>query len=152
MSRALFAAVVLFVSCAAIVSGQDSDGRLPPDAIVPRVWPRSSSVFTTPDPFTVNGYDARHAMALVRRAGLLIRDSGAGPREIVAVRSVEAVRAGSLPEMPPGHRDRWDLLLNGEPLEWESMYIEYGGELLNLQLLFTYRNQMPVPDRPFRLE
>jgi hypothetical protein len=32
------------------------------------------------------------------------------------------------------------------------MYITYGGRLLNLQLLFTYRNQRPVPDAPFVLE
>ena len=50
-----------------------------------------------------------------------------------------------------GHQSRYDIELNGEPLDWDHTYIEFGGEMVNLRLLFTYRNQGPVPDVPYRL-
>jgi hypothetical protein len=125
--------------------------RLPPDAIDPPAWPRSTAIYDTPDPFSLNGYDALHAIALLKRERLLIRRTGSS-REIVPVRSVVAREVEPLEEMPPLHRRRYTLILNEEPIEWERMYITYGGRLLNLQLLFTYRNQRPVPDAPFVLE
>lgn len=124
---------------------------LPPDAIDPPVWPRSGEIFPAPEPFTLNGYDALQAMAVIRREGLLIERTGEG-RAIVVVESVEAVPADPIEDYPPQHRRRWNLLLNGEPLRWDTTYIEYGGRLLSLRLLFTYRNQRPVPDIPYVLE
>lgn len=124
---------------------------LPPDAIDPPAWPRSGEIFPAPDPFSLNGYDALQAMAIIRREGLLIERTGEG-REIVVVDSIEAIPAEPLQDYPPQHQQRWDLLLNGEPLRWNTTYIEYGGRLLNLRLLFTYRNQRPVPDIPYSLE
>ncbi len=124
---------------------------LPPDALDPPAWPRSTAIYDTPDPFSLNGYDALHAIALLKRERLLIRRTGSS-REIVPVRSVEAREVEPIEEMPPLHRRRYTLILNEEPIEWERMYIDYGGRLLNLQLLFTYRNQRPVPDAPFVLE
>lgn len=123
---------------------------LPPDAIDPPKWPRSEAILDAPVPFSLNGYDALQAIAMIERERLLIRWNG-GEREIVVVESVEAVEVEPLPEMPRNHRRRYDLRLNGEPLPWKEMYIRYGGEMLNLQLLFTYRNQRPVPDVPFVL-
>lgn len=130
---------------------RSQEPALPPDAIDPPAWPRSTTIWPAPEPFTVNGYDALQAMALMRREGLLVVLRGS-ERETVAVDRVEARPAGTLEDYPPGHRQRWNLLLNGQPLDWQRSYIRYGGELLNLQLLFTYRNQRPVPDVPFRLE
>jgi len=124
---------------------------LPPDAIDPPAWPRSTAIYDAPDPFSVNGYDALHAIALLKRERLLIRRIGSS-RDIVAVRSVEAQEIARIEELPPLHRRRYTLVLNGEPIEWHRMYIDYGGRLVNLQLLFTYRNQRPVPDVPFVLE
>jgi hypothetical protein len=124
---------------------------LPPDAIEPPAWPRSSAIWPAPEPFSLNGYDALQAMALIRRAGLLVERTGEGRRTVV-VDSVDAVPAEPLPEYPPGHRDRWDLVLNGEAISWDTLYVEYGGQLLSLRLLFTYRNQRPVPDIPYVLE
>jgi hypothetical protein len=125
--------------------------QLPPDAIDPPAWPRSTVIYPAPEPFSLNDHDALHAMAMIRRAGLLVRATGGG-RETVVVDSVAAVEADPIPDYPPAHRRRWDLVLNGEPLPWDSTYIEYGGRLLNLRLLFTYRNQRPVPDIPYVLE
>ncbi len=131
-----------------LLYGQET---LPPDAIDPPVWPRSGQIYPAPEPFSLNGYDALQAMAMIRREGLLIERTGAG-REIVVVDSIEAVPVDPIAEYPPQHRERWDLLLNGEPLRWDSTYIEYGGRLLSVRLLFTYRNQRPVPDIPYILE
>ncbi len=125
--------------------------QVPPDAIEPPAWPRSIEMYPAPEPFNVNGYDAMQAVALIRRAGLLIRRTGRS-REIVAVRSVEAVETDRAETMPELHRRRFDVLLNGEPLEWSTHYVEYGGRMVNLQILFTYRNQRPVPSAPFYLE
>lgn len=149
----LVGAGLLTLWAAPVTSAQDADSQpaLPPDAIDPPAWPRSTTIWPAPDPFSVNGYDALQAMALMRREGLLVVLRGT-ERETVAVRELEAVPAGSLEDYPPGHRQRWDLLLNGQPLDWQRTYIRYGGELLNMQLLFTYRNQRPVPSVPFRLE
>lgn len=96
-------------------------------------------------------YDAQHVAALIRRAGLLVHRDPTG-RTTVLVRSVEIVEVEPLESMPPAHRRRWDIVLNGTPLDWPNTYIERGGKLVNLQLLFTYRNQRPVPDTPFVLE
>jgi hypothetical protein len=65
---------------------------------------------------------------------------------------VEAVETERVEKMPELHRRRFDIILNGEPLEWSSHYVEYGGRMVNLQILFTYRNQRPVPAVPFYLE
>lgn len=129
----------------------DARRGLPPDAIEPPAWPRSSVIWPAPEPFSLNGYDALQAMALIRRAGLLVERTGEGRRTVV-VDSVDAVPAEPLPDYPPGHRDRWDLILNGEAISWDTLYVEYGGRLLSLRLLFTYRNQRPVPDIPYVLE
>ncbi|MFW5695730.1 MAG: hypothetical protein ACOCYB_11220, partial [Alkalispirochaeta sp.] len=124
---------------------------VPPDAIEPPAWPRSGEIFPAPEPFSLNGYDALQAMAIIRREGLLIERTSDG-REIIVVESIEAVPVDPIEEYPRQHRDRWDLALNGEPLRWDTTYIEYGGRLLSLRLLFTYRNQRPVPDIPYILE
>jgi len=125
--------------------------NLPPDAIEPTRWPRSTAIYSTPEPLSLMWYDAQHAAALVRRAGLLVHRGDAG-RETRVVRTVEIVEVEPMEEMPPAHRRRWDLVLNGEPLDWAHTYVEWGGRLVNLQLLFTYRNQRPVPAAPFILE
>ena len=125
---------------------------LPPDAVEPLAWPRSTRTFPAPEPFSLNGYDARQAMAMIRRVGLLVRGGNTASREIIVVDSVEAVRGEVIDGYPPLHRQRWDILLNGAPVDWDDTYIEYGGRLVNLQLLFTYRNQRPIPPVPFLLD
>jgi hypothetical protein len=54
--------------------------------------------------------------------------------------------------MPVGHQYRFNLLVNGESLDWEQTYVEYDGKLTNLRLLFTYRNQHPPPDLIYFLD
>lgn len=145
--RAATVAVVLVLCGTTGLLSQD----LPPDAIEPTRWPRSTAIYPTPEPFSLMWYDAQHAAALVRRAGLLVHRGDAG-RETRVVRTVEIVEVEPLEEMPPAYRRRWDIVLNGAPLDWANTYVEWGGRLVNLQILFTYRNQRPVPSVPFILE
>lgn len=143
----MFAAVViLWATVLAPIDAQESAAGepLPPDALEPLAWPRSTRIFPSPEPFSLNGYDARQATAMIRRAGLLIRGRDVASREIIVVNTVEAVRGTVIEDYPPLHRQRWNLHLNGAPISWDDTYIEYGGRLVNLQLLFTYRNQRPV--------
>lgn len=113
----------------------------PPTAIVP-----------TRDPFSLNAYDATQALWMIRRAGLLQSWSPGGSRSNIAVREVRAVLVEIDRDAPTAAlRRRYDLLLNGEPLDWRTTYIEYGGRMVNLQLLFTYRNQYPPADLPYRI-
>lgn len=143
--------IALAIGWGAVAPAAAQEPALPPDAVDPPAWPRSERIWPAPEPFSLNGYDALQAMAMIRRVGRVVRWNGL-ERRTVAVSSVEAVAAGRIDDYPPAHRQRWDLLLNGEPLPWNEIYIEYGGELLSLRLLFTYRNQRPVPDIPYRLD
>lgn len=92
-------------------------------------------------PFSLNGYDAVDAVYRLRRTLFLRRRVGAGEYETVRIRQVRAVRLDDA-ERPitPFERKRYDILLNGEPLDWENSYIEQGGRMINLRLLYTYRN------------
>ncbi len=111
-----------------------------------------TAIVPTRDPFTLNAYDATQALWMIRRAGLLQSWSPGARRSNIAVREVRAVLVEVDRDAPTAAlRRRYDLVLNGEPLDWRTTYIEYGGEMVNLQLLFTYRNQYPPGDLPYRI-
>ncbi|MFP4705025.1 MAG: hypothetical protein ACLFMV_09500 [Spirochaetaceae bacterium] len=104
------------------------------------------AVIPSPEPFSLSAYDARHAHALLERVGFVQIRRGDGAPRTVRVRSVGAVPIGYEEGMPPGSRIRYDLRLNEEPLEWDRTYVRYGGRMVSLRLLFTYRNQHPPED------
>lgn len=137
--RAVFTLTALFTLVALSASAYEQPA--PPTIIVP-----------TRDPFTLNAYDATQALWMIRRAGLLQSWSPGARRRNIAVREVHAVLVEIDRDAPTAAlRRRYDLLLNGEPLDWRTTYIEYGGRMVNLQLLFTYRNQYPPGDLPYRI-
>lgn len=103
-----------------------------------------------PQPFTVNSYDAIDAVLMIRRAGLLQYRYADGTTEIVPVRSVYSYWVGFDPHAYENHQNRYDLMLNGEPIDWGNLFVHYDGEMINLQMLYTYRNQRPVPNVRFR--
>ncbi|MFW5784529.1 MAG: hypothetical protein ACOCY8_08435, partial [Spirochaetota bacterium] len=108
-------------------------------------------IVPAPHPFTLNSYDVIDAVWLIRRARFLQWwDGTERPRTIVA-RTVRSVWVDHDPEAYEGHRNRYDILLNGEPADWNNLYVEFGGDMINLRMLYTYRNQQPVPDLPYRL-
>jgi hypothetical protein len=105
----------------------------------------------SPLPFSLNSYDVIDAVWMIRRARVLLYRYADGSVEPIRVRTASSVWIGYDRKAYEGHRNRYDVLLNGEPLDWGNTYIEYDGEMLNMQLLWTYRNQRPVPDVPYRL-
>ena len=107
--------------------------------------------FATPDPFTVSLRDARMVVGLMQRQQFLVRVAPDGDRSIVAVRTVRAEYLATRDDLPVGHRWRYRVLLNDAPLDWDATYIEFDRRLWNLRALFTYRNQLPLPDVPFVL-
>lgn len=117
---------------------------------------RLSYILPSPEPFTLNAYDALHAAALIRRVGLLricpkdgqdarddINSREAQWGRTLAARSVSTIFVEEDQVNHPWHPRRYDVRVNGEPLPWNRAYIEYGGRMANLRLLFTYRNQRP---------
>ncbi len=104
---------------------------------------RGQAIVPNPSPFSLNSYDALHAASLIRRVGFLQLWDGRGMPETVAVNRVESVHIGFDPDAVPARRQRYDLHVNGQALEWNVTYIEYAGRMVNLRLLFTYRNQHP---------
>jgi hypothetical protein len=112
----------------------------------------SAGLLPAPRPFTLNLYDARMAKAMLERVpAVQMRDGGRFPEQ-VPVKDVRIVYVGEDPERPGQRRYRYDLYLNGRPLDWTHTYIEYDFEMVNLRMLFTYRNQRPVPEGPYSLQ
>lgn len=112
----------------------------------PSLYAREESTFREPSlessaPFSLNSYDAVHALYLLRRTLFLRRRVAEGEFETIRVRRVRAVR---LPDaenpVTPFEKKRYDIRLNGELLDWERTYIAWGGRMVNLRLLYTYRN------------
>ncbi len=117
------------------------------------VWPAASNLAAQSlEPFTLNSYDVIHAVLMIRREPALLRVDDDGVRTIVPVRSVRSIWIDFNPDAYENHQNRYDVELNGVPLDWDHLFIEYGGTMVNLRLLFTYRNQQPVPDVHYRIE
>ena len=122
---------------------------LPVSAVFAEPW--TGPIVPAPEPFTLSSRDVIHAVFLIRRARFLqYWDYESRPRT-VPVREAYSVHVGFDPDAYEEYRHRYDIILNGEPMDWEHLYIEYDGDMINLRLLFTYRNQRPVPNIPYRL-
>ncbi|MFW5729527.1 MAG: hypothetical protein ACOCYG_07670 [Spirochaetota bacterium] len=106
---------------------------------------RGNAIVPNPDPFSLSACDAASAVALIERARFLQLWGGSGMPETVAVEEAKAVYIGTDEEAVPARRNRYDILVNGEPVDWRNTYVEYDGRMVNLRLLFTYRNQHPPP-------
>lgn len=115
----------------------------------PQDW--DPPIVPAPEPFSLSSRDAIHAVLLIRQVGLLQWWDGESRPVIVPVDEVYSVHVGFDPDAYEGHQNRYDLMLNGEPLDWDHLYIAYDEDVLNLRLLYTYRNQQPIPDVPYRL-
>lgn len=113
--------------------------------------PWSAPVVPAASPFSLSSYDVIDAVWLIRRAGFLQRWDYENRPETVAVRTVSSAWVDYDPNAYEGHRNRYTIILNGEPIDWNHIYVEYAGDMLNLRMLYTYRNQKPPPDLPYRL-
>ena len=103
-------------------------------------------IIPAPEPFSLSAYDALHAKALLYRDGFVQLSGRERDLETIGVDEVRTIRVDRIDGMPPGHRNRYDLRLNGEPIDWNHTYVEYDGRMVSLRLLFTYRNQYPPDD------
>lgn len=108
-------------------------------------------IVPAPEPFSLGAYDAIDAVWLIRRSGALMWWDHENRPQVVNVRTVESFWTGFDPDAYEGHQNRYSILLNGEPIDWDHLYVEYAGDMINLRLLYTYRNQKPPPDLPYRL-
>lgn len=92
---------------------------------------------------------------MIRRSRLLILAPPGGDREIIYLENpldLEARYAGTDPDPPAReHARRYQLYLKDAPLDWQNSFIRYRGEMVNLQGLFTYRNQELPPGLRLRL-
>lgn len=135
-----------FSVCIAIV------GFLAAAGLPAQSWDVQAPRLPAPEPFSLNSYDAIQAVLMIRQAPALLRADDDGTRTIVAVASVRSVWIDFNPEAFVNHQNRYDLELNGEPLDWDHLFIEFAGSMVNLRLLFTYRNEHPVPDVRYRAD
>jgi len=109
----------------------------------------SNGILPIPKPFTLNYYDALQAEAFIQREMLLVIFTGK-KRWTEKVNESQVVFHSVDPKMPPGHKARFDIVINGTPIDWKNTFMEYNGEMINLKLLFTYRNQRPLDDLLYR--
>ncbi len=95
-----------------------------------------------PEPFSVDAGSAVFCINLLKGNRYLEKNDTGGFR-VIQVESVWSEQRGYDDSSPAGHRTRYEIIVNGSPLDWDRSYIEYGNEILNMRLLFLYRNQHP---------
>ncbi len=102
-----------------------------------------SLIIPGPAPFTLDATSAIYCIDLLRENRFIEIKNDNGKTEIVKVHTVWSIFLGLDKNYPAGHNRRYDIIVNGTPLDWDKSFIEYGGDMLNLHLLFLYRNQHP---------
>ena len=134
------------VLCALFVAG------IPAAGLAAQSWERQAPILPAPEPFSLNSYDVIQAVVMIRSEPALLRVDDDGSRATIPVRSVQSVWIDFDPEAYENHQNRYDVELNGEPMDWDHLFIEYDGTMVNLRLLFSYRNQQPVPHVRYRID
>ncbi len=99
-------------------------------------------LYPDPEPFSVDAESAIYCISILKGSRYLEKDDTDQYR-VVQVETVWSELTGYDETYPPGHRRRYDIIVNGSPLNWDNSYMEYGSDLINMHLLFLYRNQHP---------
>ena len=152
--RGAFSAVVLAVAVVGLClplapAAIAQEPGLPTEPPYEGAW--HPPIVPAPVPFSLNSYDVIDAVWLLRRVDFVHHwDHESRPR-IIPVRTAQSYWVDYDPDAYEAHQNRYSILLNGEPIEWDHIYVEYNHEMVNLRLLYTYRNQKPPPDLPYRL-
>ncbi len=102
-----------------------------------------SIILPGPKPFSLDAKSAIYCINILKGNRLIEKKNGSSKSTIVEVHTVWSFFLGLEENYPEGHRLRYDIIVNGTPLDWDNSFIEYGGEMINLRLLFLYRNQYP---------
>lgn len=109
----------------------------------------NSYIIPGPEPFSLDAGSAIYCIGLLREIEFIEVKTKSG-NEIVKVKSVWSFFLEYDQSYPSGHQKRYDIIVNGDPLDWNNSFIEYGGHMINLRLLFTYKNQHPPNDIEYR--
>jgi hypothetical protein len=109
-----------------------------------------SVIIPGPVPFSLDANSAKYCIQLLKGNRFIEFKNDTSKSTIIEVHTVWSFFLGLMENYPEGHRLRYDIIVNGTPLDWDNSFIEYGGELINLRLLFTYRNQYPPQDLKYR--
>ena len=102
-----------------------------------------SFIIPGPVPFSLDASSAIYCINLLKNNRYIENDNETGKATIIEVQKVWSFFLGLDENYPAGHHLRYDIIVNEVPLNWDNSFIEYGGEMLNLRLLFLYRNQYP---------
>ncbi|MDC7226937.1 MAG: hypothetical protein PQJ61_09255 [Spirochaetales bacterium] len=101
-------------------------------------------------PFSLDAESAVYCINMLKNNRYLERVEGSVEYKIIEVEEVWSWFLSWDERYPEGHRRRYDIIVNGDSLDWDKSFIEYGGEMLNLRLLFLYRNQYPPEGIDYR--
>ena len=96
-----------------------------------------------PIPFSLDAGSAIYCINFLKNNRFIEKKDESDKYRIVEVQTVWSWFLEYDKSYPERHRNRYDIIVNGTPLDWDNSYIEYGSEMLNLRLLFLYRNQHP---------
>lgn len=109
----------------------------------PLLSQETEGLYPNPEPFSLDASSAIYCIELLRSTPFIEVKEENGTSSIVKVEKVWSLYLKNDEIYPPGHIRRYDIIVNEKPMDWNNSYIEYGGEMINLQLLFLYRNQHP---------
>lgn len=127
--------IILFLLLSSQLYSQDAE---PNSAIIPN-----------PAPFSLDALSSIYCINLLR-SNRFIEVKNISITDIIKVETVWSYYLGFDESYPQGHQLRYDIIVNGDPLDWDNSFIEYGGEMLNLKLLFLYKNQHPPQGIEYR--
>lgn len=96
-----------------------------------------------PQPYSIDALSAMYCIDLLKNNPFIETRDSDGKSSIVRVKKVWSYFLSFDETYPEGHRRRYDIIVNESPMDWDNSFIEYGGDMLNLRLLFLYRNQYP---------
>ena len=99
-------------------------------------------LYPDPEPFSIDAESAVYCISILKGKRYLERDDSEH-YSVVQVETVWSELTGYNEAYPPGHRRRYDIIVNGAYLNWDNSYLEYGNDMINMRLLFMYRNQHP---------
>ncbi|MDX9801827.1 MAG: hypothetical protein RBT69_10880 [Spirochaetia bacterium] len=102
-----------------------------------------ATIIPASEPFSLDGRSAVYCINLLKNNRFMEKNGSSGRYKIVEVQTVCSWFIEHDKSYPEGHRNRYNIIVNSKPLDWDNSYIEYGREMVNLQLLFLYRNQHP---------
>lgn len=105
--------------------------------------PYDKIIIPGPNPFSLDVGSAIYCINLLKNNRFIEKKDESEKYRIIEVQTVWSWFLEYNKSYPEGYRKRYDIIVNGMPLDWDNSYIEYGGEMLNLRLLFLYRNQYP---------